>query len=484
MNKVKIACAYIRVSTDKQEELSPDAQKRLIIDYAKKNKLILINDHIFLENGISGRKADKRPAFQNMIGMAKSKEHPFDVILVWKYSRFARNQEESIVYKSLLKKNNVDVVSISEPLIDGPFGSLIERIIEWMDEYYSIRLSSEVKRGMSEKALRGGYQSAPCLGYVKDKVTGIPEIYEPEAVIVRNIYKLYEEGYSIIEICRKLNSLGYRTRKGNTFEHRAVKYVLTNPFYIGKVRWNRQDHTTHTVRNESEWIIADGIHEKMFNDEYYNHIQDLIAKRHKPQKAHSVGTMKHWLSGIVKCSACGKSLVTSVIKSSWQCQAYNKGACSVSHFIKNNALEDAVLLAFADVINKSIPLDFEIRSKSDVGADDAAAILQQLDKLSAKFDRIKQAYRDGIDTLEEYKENKTALLVEQDALNKALADSRTTSGNDDSKKMLSEIMNVYGIISDKDADMRTRALALRSVVDHIVYDKANDELKVYYYLNN
>lgn len=67
-----------------------------------------------------------------MVGLAKSKEHPFDVILVWKFSRFARNQEESIVYKSLLKKNHVEVVSVSEPLIDGPFGTLIERIIEWM----------------------------------------------------------------------------------------------------------------------------------------------------------------------------------------------------------------------------------------------------------------------------------------------------------------------------------------------------------------
>ena len=88
------------------------------------------------------------------------------MILVWKFSRFARNQEESIVYKSMLKKDDVEVIStISEPLVDGPFGSLIERIIEWMDEYYSIRLSGEVKRGMKEKALRHGYQSTPPLGY-------------------------------------------------------------------------------------------------------------------------------------------------------------------------------------------------------------------------------------------------------------------------------------------------------------------------------
>lgn len=122
---------------------------------------------VFFEIGISGRKADKRPEFQKMIGLAKSSDHPVDVILVWKFSRFARNQEESIVYKSLLRKqSNVDVVSVSEPLIDGPFGSLIERIIEWMDEYYSIRLSGEVLRGMKEKATKKDTRCPHLLGIV------------------------------------------------------------------------------------------------------------------------------------------------------------------------------------------------------------------------------------------------------------------------------------------------------------------------------
>ena len=181
---------YIRVSTDKQEELSPDAQKRLLLDYAKKNKILVKPEHIFMENGISGRKADKRPEFQRMISLAKSRPSPFNMILLWKFSRFARNQEESIVYKSMLRKQcNVDVVSITEPLIDGPFGSLIERIIEWMDEYYSINLSGEVVRGMTEKAMRGGYQAATPLGY-KAVGGGNPFVVDPdEARTVKYIFE-------------------------------------------------------------------------------------------------------------------------------------------------------------------------------------------------------------------------------------------------------------------------------------------------------
>ena len=148
--------------------------------------------------------------FQKMIAMAKSSDHPVDAILVWKFSRFARNQEESIVYKSLLKKkHNVDVISVSEPLVDGPFGSLIERIIEWMDEYYSVRLSGEVTRGMTEKAKRGGYQARPPLGYRITERGKPPVIIEDEAEIVRIIFRKYaEEGMGIFDIARYLNLCG------------------------------------------------------------------------------------------------------------------------------------------------------------------------------------------------------------------------------------------------------------------------------------
>ena len=134
---MRMGAAYIRVSTDQQMELSPESQRTEIERYAKDNDIVLSEEFIFEEDeGRSGRKSANRPEFQRMIGMAKAQPKPFDVILVWKYSRFARNQEESIVYKSMLRsKCGIDIISVSEPLADGPFGSLIERIIEWMDEY-------------------------------------------------------------------------------------------------------------------------------------------------------------------------------------------------------------------------------------------------------------------------------------------------------------------------------------------------------------
>ena len=100
---MKVAAAYIRVSTDDQLEYSPDSQLEKIRLYAERNQILLPKEFIFVDEGISGRKTKNRPAFNEMIGLAKRNPKPFDVILVWKFSRFARNREDSIVYKSMLK---------------------------------------------------------------------------------------------------------------------------------------------------------------------------------------------------------------------------------------------------------------------------------------------------------------------------------------------------------------------------------------------
>lgn len=480
---LKNACAYIRVSTDKQEELSPDAQKRLIIDYCKKNGYTITNENIFIENGISGKKADKRPEFKRMIALAKSKEHPFDVILVWKFSRFARNQEESIVYKSMLKKANVDVVSVSEPVIDGPFGSLIERIIEWMDEYYSIRLSGEVIRGMTEKALRGGYNAQPPLGYRKNSDTGIPEIYEPEAVIVRNIFSFISQGLSLIDTARSINNMGFHTRRGGMFEQRTIRYIIENPFYYGYVRWNRQNPSEHTIKDKSEWIIAPGAHPVLINKESWDFANEQLIKISRPYKERGTSGIKHWLSGIVKCSSCGSSLVSNSLwkghSTSFQCSGYNKCKCKVSHYIKTERLEAGIYEGFLKVLSSKNVTYEKVSEHSYEEKVDTAALLKNIED---KERRIKQAYRDGIDTLEEYKDNKAILQKEREKVMEIISRQQPAVQDEDNETMLRQIKNAYEIIKNEDLDKLTRANAIRSVVSKAVYDNEKDTLDIYFRL--
>ena len=339
----KTGAIYIRVSTDKQEELSPAAQKRLLLEYAASHDIIVSEEYIFQDNGISGRIAKKRPAFQDMIALAKSKEHPFDCIIVWKYSRFARNQEESILYKSLLKKNNVDVVSISEHT-EGEFGTLIERIIEWMDEYYSIRLSGEVHRGMTENAKRGHYQSDAPIGYTSVG-NGNPPMINPDTKhIPITIKDMFLAGKTTLQIARYLNQKEYRTKRGNQFDARGVEYILANPFYAGISRWNYSNRGRE-LKPSDEVIMTKGNWEPLWDMETYEKIIAKLSSR-STMKSRDISSCKHWLSGLLVCSSCGRTLAYSGSSKSghgFQCWGYGKGFCNTSHYISLAAVENYVI---------------------------------------------------------------------------------------------------------------------------------------------
>ena len=462
----RIGALYIRVSTDDQAELSPDAQKRLLLDYAKKNSIIISNDFIFSES-VSGRHVQKRPEFQRMIAIAKQPSHPIDVILVWKYSRFARNQEESIVYKSMLKKDSVDVISVSEPLIDGPFGSLIERIIEWMDEYYSIRLSGEVLRGMKEKALRNGYQSSPCLGYEAVGHGKPYQINEAEYAMVSYIMDLYDnQNMDETAIARKCNDLGYKTKRGNLFERRSIDRILQNPFYCGIVSWNG--------------IEFEGTHEVRISKERFDRRQKLIASRKRPIKSRNVSTCKHWLSGLLKCSVCGATLsYTGNNKYAYfQCWKYAKGFHKISTSLSVKKAEEAVIEYFDQILSGA---DFTYVRKDEPTIDNVAAIEQlqrELSKLSTRESRIRDAYENGIDTLEEYKANKDRLSSNRLQLEQELEALRKEQQGKELNKddVLHEIRSVNDILKNPDVSYEEKGTLIRTIVDQIVYDKESGKM--------
>ena len=485
-NNLRTGAAYIRVSTDKQEELSPDAQKRLLLDYAKKNNIVISAQDIFMENGISGREAKKRPAFQEMIARAKSPEHPFDVILVWKYSRFARNQEESIVYKSMLKRDNVEVVSISEPMIDGPFGSLIERIIEWMDEYYSIRLSGEVMRGMTEKAMRGGYQSIAPFGYVTVGNGNPPELHPEQSKIVRRIFTDFLKGKTYNSIARYLNSLNILTNSGNPFEARTVKYILENPFYCGKIRWNYTKRGRE-LKNSDEWIIVQGKHTPIIPEAEWNTVQERIAAANLPFKRRDVATCKHWLSGILKCSSCGSSLGFNNNPRSpfFQCWKYSKGVCQESHSIVLKKVEENVILGLKESV-LSGNLQYKIIqpvSKDDFN--ELELFKEQLNRISMKEIRIRDAYENGIDTLEEYKANKLRIQEEKSSIENqiaAITSASSASIQNPKEQLIQNVESAILILSNPEIGYEEKGAAIRSVVDKIIYDKKTEHLDFFFYL--
>ena len=493
--KTKTAALYIRVSTDKQEELSPDSQKRLLLEYAKNHNMIVSQKHIYTENGISGRKADKRPKFQQMIAAAKSEEHPFDVILLWKFSRFARNQEESIVYKSMLRnKCHVDVVSISEPLIEGPFGGLIERIIEWMDEFYSIRLSGDVTRGMTENALRGAYQCRPPLGYRIPYHKATPEIVPEEAEIVRLIFDKYVNGrMSLFALTKYLNGLGLKTNRGKPFEKRSLEYILQNPGYAGDVRWNRTVNETKEIRDTSEWIIRPGHHPAIISKELFLAAQERFQAEYKPRNAKPSEISRHWLSGLLKCPSCGRSLSSCVMHRktapdtfSFQCYGYLKSKCRHSCYVRAEEIEPAVIKALEDAIRRgnvtyTVKKIQTHRKNNDT---ELETLKKNLERLEQKEARAREAYMDGIDTKEEYRKNKERLQQERSELEELISQMEQAAPEeaDNSARMIDSITSVLDIIRSPQFTMQEKNAAMKSIVDQIVFYKDRMHIDVDYYL--
>ena len=466
---MKVAAAYIRVSTDDQLEYSPASQLEKIRLYAERNQILLPEEFIFVDEGISGRKTKNRPAFNEMIGLAKRKPKPFDVILVWKFSRFARNREDSIVYKSMLRKeHNIDVVSVSEDIGDDKLSILIEAIIEAMDEFYSINLAEEVKRGMTEKAKRGGVLSIPGFGY---KVENGEYIVVPEeAEIIRKVFNDYVNGKGLLTIAKELNAMGVRTHRGNKIENRTVEYWLNNPLYIGKTRWNPDGKLSRNYTADTA-IITDGPHEPIIDMETW----DKAQKKMQEQKARfrkffnsDRKGLSHWLTGILRCEKCGK--VLSYQGGYFGCSERSRGKCEGVGYIKAEKASNIILDILSDMELPNVELNFaepdlieEVTSN-----DDSRIIRTQIQRLEIRLERVRIAYEDGVDTLEEYKENKKSILNEIEKLKEMLE----TAGDDEPEEELpidkKELRRLTEILKDADVSNVEKNNMARTIFKEII----------------
>ena len=477
---MKYAAAYIRVSDDRQDEYSPDSQLKLIREYAGRNGYCVPDEYVFYDDGISGRSVKKRKAFNDMIAFAKSKEHPFQAILVWKFSRFARNQEESIVYKSMLRRIGVSVISISETIDDSPFAPLIERIIEFMDEYYSTRLSQEVTRGMTEKASRGEAMSAGAFGYdLQNKVFTPNE----DAPTVRYIFNAFLSGKGYRKIAMELDAMGVKTYRGNPPDNRFVEYILMNPVYAGKIRWSTDGRASRDryKGDNSKVMYVDGKHQPIIDQDTFNQVQEKIMEQKRrygkwQRKEQPVAFM---LKGLLRCDICGATLTYIAARNpAVQCHNYARGKCKVSHYLSIRKANAAVIAA----IEKSLEtLEFNVLPKEQLQnevVDYSLLIRKEEDKIK----RASDAYDAGYDTLEEYGRKKRAFQNKIETLKAEQAKVEKSQSGEIPPQFVQQASFVLDLIKSPETAQSVKNEALRSIVDHITFKKPDNTLEIFYYI--
>ena len=282
------AVIYARYSSDSQREESIEGQLRECAAFAEKNGITVLRHYI---DRAYSAKTDNRPEFQNMI--KDSGKRLFDIVIVWKLDRFARNRYDSARYKATLKKNGVKVVSATEIISEGAEGIILESVLEGYAEYYSADLSEKVVRGMTDNALKCKFNGGMMpIGYVIDAEQHF-KIDPLTAPFVLEAFKRYDGGETISSIMNWLNEQGLTNTRGQKMTFNSVGHILHNRRYIGEFRYR-------------DVIVPDGI-PAIVPQDLFDRVQEKLAKNKKAPARHKAED-DYLLTTKLFCGYCGAYL--------------------------------------------------------------------------------------------------------------------------------------------------------------------------------
>ena len=288
--------AYARFSSDNQRTESIDAQVRAIKEYCLKNNFNLLR--IYKDEGISGTSIKDRIEFIKMIVDSKKKD--FKYVIVHKFDRFARNRYDHAIFEKKLEDNGVKLLSVLENLTDSPESVILKAMLTGMNEYYSLNLAREVRKGQKENALKcihnGGLTP---LGYDLDENKKYI-INEKESKIVKEIYKLYLNGVGYTSIASTLNKKGYLNKLGKPFRKTSIREFLLNEKYTGTFIFGKKDK--HGKLTGTEIRIENGI-PAIISKEDFEKVQEKLKE--KTRGARITAKTPYFLSGYCICGECG-----------------------------------------------------------------------------------------------------------------------------------------------------------------------------------
>lgn len=334
----KRAVLYARFSSDNQRSESIEAQIRAMKSYCKHNYIMIVDTYI--DEAKSGT-TSQRPAFQKMI--ADSKLHTFDIVLVHKLDRFARNRYDSALAKRELKRNGVVVYSVLENLDNSPESIMMEAVLEGMSEYYSRNLAREVMKGLRENAIQCKHTGGrPPLGYDLDVSTRKLVINEEEAKAVKIIFDMYSKGYGYSAILDVLHGKNLKNKSGKDFVKNSLYTILTNPKYKGVYVFNKCSaksvygtRNTHLLKSKEEIIMVEGGCPQIVDTETYEKVQKRMTENQR-KGARMNAKRTYLLSGKVYCKVCGRAMVANARRCGRSKKLYITYKCTSSKHSCNN----------------------------------------------------------------------------------------------------------------------------------------------------
>ena len=290
---------YGRYSDSNQDDgFSIEYQLSECTDYMNKHGMELHKTYI--DQAVTGTKVAGRDAFHELVHDVKN--GLIDVIVVYKFSRIFRNAYESHKYRKLFKKHGVKLISVTQQVDDETSsGQLMIGVMANIDEYQSAVISDHVKSAMREMVSEGffaggtvpyGYKLETVQHGKKTRKRYVPDEFEKE--VIKKLYELYADNYSLKYLQDYTKSIGAAARSGKPFSIQTIARILRNDFYIGVLRYNAQGHEPIVV-----YDIIPPIIDKV--------LWDRVQHRHKGQKHIRPRKRKdlYSLTGKIVCGKCG-----------------------------------------------------------------------------------------------------------------------------------------------------------------------------------
>jgi site-specific DNA recombinase len=303
----RTAVIYLRVSTARQarsggeaEGYSIPAQREACRRKAAELGASVVEEYV--DAGASARSAD-RPALQALLERLR-RQRDIDYVLVHKLDRLARDRADDVAIGLAIHKAGAVLVSASEQIDETPAGTLLHGIMASIAEFYSKNLSHEAKKGLHEKARRGGTPGYAKLGYLNTtvRVEGreVKTIaLDPErAEHIKWAFETYATGeWSITDLVDELARRGMRTRATATraavpLTRSQVHRILSSPYYVGRVVYTGVEYA--------------GNHPALIDRATWERVQDVLAGRRLA--GDRSWRHDHYLKGSLFCACCGSRL--------------------------------------------------------------------------------------------------------------------------------------------------------------------------------
>lgn len=352
--KLRVA-AYCRVSSN-----SADQQNSYIRQVDAYTKLVSNNPawelvDIFADAGISGMKADNREQFQRMIRMCEL--HQIDMIITKSVSRFARNVKEALEYCRKLKllgigvkfeKEGIFTLSMGDEMLLNTFAAIAQE--------ESKAISQNQRLSILKRMEAGEYvdSNAPYGYRLIDKKLSV---YEPEAQIVRFMYRQYLNGHSTSEIARELNERGIPTKTGKqVWRSGKVAYILRNERYKGDSKYQKTYRESfvpfrqYKNRGEEDMFYAEQTHTPLIDAETFEAVQKLFSKR-QATFGQCGANITYPLTSRIQCAECGSFFhrrnVSGCVK--WGCAKHiqDRNTCDSEYYA-----EERIYTGILTVLNR------------------------------------------------------------------------------------------------------------------------------------